>query len=365
MKQKLCLLAVSAMTIAALWGGTALAANGAYTVSAQLSPDITINIDGATKTFFNSQGQEVHPISYAGTTYLPLRAIGELMDKNVNWDAATCTVTIGGERVTADASGQRDTNAQTQAIRVAMEPSYTIVIDGVQRTFYDGNGKKCDPAVYQGSVYLPIRAIGEIMGKTVDWNETTETVSLSGSAASGEVTDYDTANPSGQTGNSNPNNPSTPAGTISLDRAKQIALDHAGRSAAQVTFVKNELERDDGRQVYEIEFIVASGSQYLEYDYEIDANTGNILSYDQDAEGYRPGANNPSSNLIGETRAKEIVLAKVPGATTANIYGFQLDYDDGRAEYEGKIVYNQREYEFTIDAATGNIIDWEVDSIYD
>ena len=42
------------------------------------------------------------------------------------------------------------------AVNLTMEPNYTIVIDGVDRTFYDVNGKVCDPAVYNGSIYLPV-----------------------------------------------------------------------------------------------------------------------------------------------------------------------------------------------------------------
>jgi len=67
-------------------------------------------------------------------------------------------------------------------------------------------------------------------------------------------------------------------GNISLDKAKEIALSHAGLSADQVTFVKVNMDFDDGIQKYEIEFYY----NYREYSYEIDANTGNILSYEQD-----------------------------------------------------------------------------------
>ena len=67
-------------------------------------------------------------------------------------------------------------------------------------------------------------------------------------------------------------------GNISLDKAKEIALSHAGLSADQVTFVKVKMDFDDGIQKYEIEFYY----NYREYSYEIDANTGNILSYEQD-----------------------------------------------------------------------------------
>lgn len=67
-------------------------------------------------------------------------------------------------------------------------------------------------------------------------------------------------------------------GNISLDKAKEIALSHAGLSADQVTFVQANMDFDDGIQKYEIEFYY----NYREYSYEIDANTGNILSYEQD-----------------------------------------------------------------------------------
>ena len=56
---------------------------GAISVTATLSPQMTIVVDGKVQTFYNVQGEEVHPVAYNGTTYLPVRAIGELMDKNV------------------------------------------------------------------------------------------------------------------------------------------------------------------------------------------------------------------------------------------------------------------------------------------
>ena len=63
-----------------------------------------------------------------------------------------------------------------------------------------------------------------------------------------------------------------PASGISADRAKQIALSHAGVSGA--SFKKVKLDTDDGVRVYEIEFKVGN----VEYDYDIDASSGAIIS---------------------------------------------------------------------------------------
>ncbi len=62
--------------------------------------------------------------------------------------------------------------------------------------------------------------------------------------------------------------------TISVDKAKNIALANAGLKAKDVTFSKAKLEKDDGRQVYDIEFYIPGQN---EYEYEIDALTGTIL----------------------------------------------------------------------------------------
>ena len=68
-----------------------------------------------------------------------------------------------------------------------------------------------------------------------------------------------------------------PAGDyIGAERAKQIAFNRAGISASQAEELEVELEREDGRMVYTVEF-KAGG---YEYEVEIDALTGEILDYD-------------------------------------------------------------------------------------
>ena len=341
----------------ALSAALTVSAFAATNVTATLRPDVTVRIDGVTCDFYNAQGKEVHPILYNDTTYIPLRAVGELMGKNVNWDGTTGTASLGGTRTTGNVTGTPDTAAKRTDVTFTLRPEYHIVIDGTERTFVNANGTKVDPAIYNGSIYLPLRAIGEIMGKSVSWDSATQTVRLDSATSGGDVTDFDTNNSS----------QSTPTGGVTLEQAKQTALKHAGKTASQVQFVKTQQDWEHGRQVYEIEFIVSSGTGYTEYDYEIDVATGKIVSYDYDAENYTPSQNtNTNANVkISEATAKQTALSRVPGATAANIYKFKLDFDDGRWEYEGEIRYGTMEYDFTVDATSGTVIEWDMESIYD
>ncbi len=330
-----------------------LTAFGAENVKAQLSPDFTIVVDGEEKTFYSADGNEVHPIVYNGTTYLPLRAIGEIMGKNVNWDESTLTVTLSGNRGESAVTGTPDKNAVSKSINAQIRDDFTIIVDGETQKFTDANGNRVYPMLYNGSTYLPLRAVGEVMGKNVAWDSKTETVTL-GAKTGSLVTDADSFN---STENIVQNT------IISVDEAKNIALNHAGLNSSSVKFVKANTDWDDGRRIYEIEFYT---NDYKEYDYEIDAYSGDIVSFDYDAENYSYTA--PSSNsgsYIGEDKAKSIALKQVNGASESNIAKIKLDYDDGMAEYEVKIIYNSMEYEFEIDASNGNIISLDKESVYD
>ena len=112
--------------------------------------------------------------------------------------------------------------------------------------------------------------------------------------------------------------------------------------------------------MYDIEFYTAD---YQEYDYEIDAATGEIRSFDYDAEGFTPPAS--AGGPITREQAQKIALDKVPGADASHVKKLKLDRDDGKSVYEVEIIYSGMEYDLEIDAATGTILEFESDSIYD
>lgn len=153
--------------------------------------------------------------------------------------------------------------------------------------------------------------------------------------------------------------------------AESIAMEHAGVTECSIHRV--ELDTEDGRQVYEVEFFAGN----TEYDYTIDRETGEILSYDQDIEGW--GLGNGQQNGSGNGRkngqenstasssgpitleeAVQLVLDRVPGASASDVQ-IEFERDDGKDIYEGEVTCNRTEHEFQIDASTGNFIEWSVD----
>ncbi len=155
-------------------------------------------------------------------------------------------------------------------------------------------------------------------------------------------------------------------GNISLDKAKEIALSHAGLSADQVTFVQANMDFDDGIQKYDIKFY-CNGQ---EYDYEINSSNGQIIQFDYDMEyNYIPNNNttNYQSNVnttanISVERAKEIALSHAGlSADQVTFVKVKMDFDDGIQKYEIEFYYNYREYSYEIDANTGNILSYEQD----
>lgn len=163
-------------------------------------------------------------------------------------------------------------------------------------------------------------------------------------------------------------------GGITEQEAKDIATGNAGVTEGQIQYITVKQDWDDGRARYEVEFTAAG----VEYDYELDASDGRILSADSEVidKGYRASQNGTtgSQNAAGTSQttpgsvsietAKQTVMDRIPGIDAGNIY-IHPDYDDGISLYEGEAYYAEVKYEFEINAENGNIISWEAESIYD
>ena len=170
---------------------------------------------------------------------------------------------------------------------------------------------------------------------------------------------------------------------IGVEAAKSAAFAHAGLDAAQVTMGEVDFDYEDGRMVYELEFY-ANGA---EYEYDIDASTGAVVKFSQEggrtqtsssvgsggASGSAPsgsgggtaqtGAGGSSSPDIGSEAALAAALNHAE-VSQDQVYDLEVkrEYDDGRLEYEIEFKTGGWEYEYTISAADGTILDYERDN---
>ena len=141
-----------------------------------------------------------------------------------------------------------------------------------------------------------------------------------------------------------------------MDSAKAIALADAGLTEAEVTFTKEKLDWDNGLAVYDIEFYTAD----REYEYEINAATGAIMERKGEAFQNPGNYSGGTDSLIGEDKAKETAAAHA-GFSTAEVFftKVKLEEEYGRMEYEIEFYKDRVEYEVTIDAVSGTVLEYE------
>ncbi len=181
-------------------------------------------------------------------------------------------------------------------------------------------------------------------------------------------------------------------GYIGSSAALEAALNHAGVSASDITKQEIELDSHKGTIVYEVEFETSS----MEYEYHINATTGEIVEYESESKGHEQAAAGSTSNgntsgsadsttsnsgnaagdtstagsnttstgtYIGEDAAHQIALTNA-GVSSSDLKKCEvkLDDDHNRMIYEVEFkTTSKMEYEYEIDATTGEIISVEID----
>lgn len=142
-------------------------------------------------------------------------------------------------------------------------------------------------------------------------------------------------------------------GYISVEAAKQKALDNAGVKAKDAVFLKAHYDYDDLVPHYEIKFY-ANG---YEYEYEVKAADGAILDKDVERERNPVKATSDANDYISADKAKTIAYNHA-GVKAANVkYAkAELDRDDMVVHYEVEFVAGKYEYEYEINAETGKVI---------
>ena len=94
-RKALLTLAIAVALMGAFTLGTK-AADTLEAISAYLNYGITVKYNGETQSMTDANGAPVYPITYNDTTYLPVRAISNMLGVSVDWDPDTQTVLLGG-----------------------------------------------------------------------------------------------------------------------------------------------------------------------------------------------------------------------------------------------------------------------------
>ena len=152
--------------------------------------------------------------------------------------------------------------------------------------------------------------------------------------------------------------------------AKQAAFSHAGVAESDVIYCVCEIEHKHGIRIYEIEF---SAGGY-EYDYDVSAETGEVLRYSREKDDDRPAFGNGNaadngtnttqtsgtSDVIGRDAAKAAALEHA-GVSSVWDYECELEYEHGKTVYEISFESGGYEYEYEIDAFSGSVLKSEKD----
>lgn len=135
----------------------------------------------------------------------------------------------------------------------------------------------------------------------------------------------------------------TSVGLLTMEEAKEIAVGSVGGDVMKI-----ELGHKKSGDVYEVE--VQSGN--VEYELDIDANTGKVLRTEQDDIDDDKNNITLDGNFISQEAAVKIAMKQAKGTVTE----VELDEEHGRMVYEIEMKNGKYEYDIEIDAITGEVL---------
>ena len=154
-----------------------------------------------------------------------------------------------------------------------------------------------------------------------------------------------------------------PAMPIGKDAAAYAAEQYAGTTALDSVTAEVDPELDESPAHYEVELHTAWG----EFEYLVDAYTGNVLSGQKDLLATAPAGDEAAKPTvptgdIGHAKAKSIALNHA-GVSESKAYDMEIELDDedGTLVYEVEFKSGNMEYSYEINAATGAILKHEAE----
>ena len=149
--------------------------------------------------------------------------------------------------------------------------------------------------------------------------------------------------------------PSEESGSyLTAGQATEIAFADSGINEADAVLKKVKFERDHGTCVYEVEFVV----NRTEYEYEINAISGAIIK--KEIEGEKETDIPTGDGYVGaETAMNTAIAHSGADATAVTEKNVKLKIENGVYVYEVEFKQGGFEYEYLIDAKSGNVVSVE------
>lgn len=129
----------------------------------------------------DANGNAVQAFVYNGTTYLPVRAVAGLCNYNVEWDQATSSVRLtrsGSYSVPQTSYNNVVEKSQLVETYMNANTNVRVFIDGVELIPRDANGNLVPVINWNGTTYLPVRALAGQVGLAVNYDSANNVVFL-------------------------------------------------------------------------------------------------------------------------------------------------------------------------------------------
>ncbi len=363
-KKIIALSAVAGASFGIAFSLSAVATTTAYTITAVADPAISLSIDNTTyREFFDVNGDPVYILNYNGTTYLPIRALGTLLGKEVHWygdekraslfdvgSAEYLVLNNASEDPVLVPTAPEDMVSYSDAISALLATtvyhpdssgnpdlsrpinftSDDIVVTDISVTTYDQvyNGKTYPIEVYSITYWRGNYRVTGIV--RTNYNEEGK-VEVGG----GSAKEYSTAqsfSTSSYFGNSN---------------ATKVALEDANLSASDVTNLSTVLYLFDDYDQYVVSFTY--DRKYCEYN--IGAYQGTIISSPSHL------GEDSSQQLLTEDQAKDICRNSLFDFMGSTVFqSCELGERDGMQIYTLKATKDGKSYTFEVNASTGLLL---------
>ncbi|MGP1544649.1 MAG: stalk domain-containing protein [Candidatus Fimenecus sp.] len=244
---------LSILQIATCFAATAVpmkknAESKSRSVFAYLRKDAKIKMDDRFFIFYDVNSIRTYPIFYNGTAYLPLRGLANMLDKNIEWEPSNRTVYIGRTLkdsdnetnklqignmpyfATTDLKDYASKDKGMQQVTMQIRTDIRVLYNFEEIELQDVTGMRIYPAIFNGSTYLPIRAVSQLLDKKIDWDRLESIITIKES---------EVAEPSK---NKEPDNDNK--NELKDDKKDQIKNDALFKKAAQVELeTLNELNK--------------------------------------------------------------------------------------------------------------------------